>query len=272
MSNPDDLDDGLLLDYDSESQNHSPTEYFDLETDKSSDAKRPAEDEDTNENLSKRQKKLKSSKFHQRKKEQLEYDIEKKKNLPKSSPEAIADYLASLIREKNPKLSALELDELYLKKSDFISTEKLDKDRNLTNLPEFVGEFSRAPRALVFSMSNIRVADVFRSLNGSKNCLKLFSKNKLKDDVSSLEHTLGKDASKKGKAIKYFISTPTRMNKIIEETDVLFQGKEKLDIILDASYLDPKKDSLLASENTILLCQVLKAILEKKSSVKILLY
>ena len=284
MSNPDDLDDGLLYDYESDHGEHQgPTEGSDLEEEFSaetkkraiedeSDKERPLEDEGDNKGLSKRQKKLKSSKFHEKKKEQLEYEVGRRKNLPKSSPETIAEYLATLIREKNPDLSALELDELYLKKSDFLSTEKLDKDRCLANFSDFVNEFSRAPRALVLSMSNIRVADVFRSLNGSKSCLKLFSKNKLKDDIASLEQALDKTSNKKFKDIKYLISTPTRMSKILENTDVLFQGKEKLDIILDASYLDPKKDTLLSSENTIILCKVLKAILEKKSSVKILLY
>lgn len=277
MSNPDELEDGLLYNYESETEHQSVAEGSDREEEEVKDTKkRVVEDEGDNKVLSKRQKKLKSSKFHERKREQLEYEIERKKNLPRSSPEAIAEYLAALVREKNPKLSALELEELYLKKSDFLSTEKLDKDRSLENFSSFVDEFSRAPRALILSMSNIRVADVSRSLNGSKNCLKLFSKNKLKDDVASLELAMEKKSDKKSdkkfRDIKYFVSTPPRVSKILENTEVLFQGKEKLDIILDASYLDPKKDTLLSSDNTIILCKVLKDILEKKSSVKILLY
>lgn len=55
------------------------------------------------------------------------------------------------------------------------------------------------------------------------------------------------------------------MQKIIEATDLLFQGKEKLDIILDASYLDPKDNTILSFENAAVLCQVLKTFLNKKA-------
>lgn len=64
-------------------------------------------------------------------------------------------------------------------------------------------------------MSNIRVADVYRSLNGGKNCVKLFSKSKLKDDIATVERLLT-DSSKKSNKNKdslYFIATPTRMQK-----------------------------------------------------------
>lgn len=283
MSNPDDLEDGLLYDYQSDTEPNHIEDESSEETDKAdktdkanevaSDGKRRLED-DGNEKkvLSKRQKKLANSSLRDKKKELFEYEIERRKSLARSSPEVIVDYFAALIREKNPNLSALELDDLYFKKSDFISTEKFEKDRTLTNFPDFVSQFTKAPRALILSMSNMRVADLFRSLNGSKNCVKLFSKNKLKDDLATVERVFVKDAKEKTQSIKYFISTPTRISKIFESSDLFFQGKDKLDVILDASYLDPKKNTLLSSENTMILSQALKLLLEKKSSVKILLY
>ncbi|CCC66702.1 hypothetical protein NCAS_0A01440 [Naumovozyma castellii] len=299
MSNPDDLDDGLLYEYD-DAVDAEPIE--ETEEDQLNDRKRPLENEGvaTQENtsieergddnvdeshLSKRQKKLKNSKLHQKKKEQVEYQINQRKSIPKASSEAIVEYLATLIREKNPDLSALELNELYFKKTDFISTEKFNVDRNLVNFPQFLLQFSKAPKSVILSMSNIRVADVYRSVEGNNNAIKLFAKNKLKDDLQSVEDILGdkkskgegKDKKKKKGSmrynnLKYFISTPTRMKSLLESTDAFFQGKDKLDIILDASYLDPKNNSLLSSDNTIVLCEILKLILEKKSSVKILLY
>lgn len=276
MSNPDDLDDGLVYDYQSDAEHEVVEEPSIDDTDKveesTSKTKREPEDDDGEEKvLSKRQKKLRKSN-HDKKKELFEYEIERRKNLAKSSPETIVDYFAALIREKNPDLSALELDGLYFKKSDFISTEKFDKDRSLTSFPDFTAQFTKAPRALVLSMSNMRVADVFRSLQGSKNCVKLFSKNKLNDDLATVERAFEKDTKKKTQNIKYFVSTPTRIGKIFESNELFFQGKDKLDVILDASYLDPKKNTLLSSDNTMILCQVLKLLLEKKSSVKILLY
>lgn len=299
MSNGDDLDDGLIYEVDTDFNSalvESPQEQEQeqeqqapgqetlagkrqLEENTESDQK------STNDSkpLSKRQKKLASSKLHQKKLEKMEYEKQQKKNVPTMSSESIAEYLATFIRERNPDLSALELDELYFKKSDFISTERYEKERNLDNFQDFINTFSKSPRALVFSVSNIRVADAFRSLGGSKQAVKLFSKNKLKEDLERVNMLLGeiekeakgaknKKNKKQQKALKYFVATPARMAKIIESTDLFFQGKDKLDIFLDASYLDPKTNSVLTSEDGMVLCKVLKEFLKKKSSVKILLF
>lgn len=301
MSNGDDLDDGLLYEVDTDFNSalvQSPQEE-EQEQEQEQQAlgqetlagKRQLEEntesdqKSTNDSkpLSKRQKKLASSKLHQKKLEKMEYEKQQKKNVPTMSSESIAEYLATFIRERNPDLSALELDELYFKKSDFISTERYEKERNLDNFQDFINTFSKSPRALVFSVSNIRVADAFRSLGGSKQAVKLFSKNKLKEDLERVNMLLGeiekeakgaknKKNKKQQKAIKYFVATPARMSKIIESTDLFFQGKDKLDIFLDASYLDPKTNSVLTSEDGMVLCKVLKEFLKKKSSVKILLF
>ncbi|CAI4047216.1 hypothetical protein SUVZ_12G0590 [Saccharomyces uvarum] len=282
MSNPDDLDDGLAYDFDSEQEvgieanGNNGLQKRPIQDDHEDEKEVKVTSESESERpMSKRQKKLqKKSKFIEKKKEESQYIVSQRKSIPTSSPEKIIEYLTALIREKNPDLSALELEELYFKKKDFLSTEKFDIERKLTDFSAFMQKFSVAPKKIVFSMSNIRVADVYRSLNGGKNCVKLFSKSKLKDDITTVERLLG-DSSKKSKNSNgsfYFIATPTRMQKIIEETELLFQGKEKLDIILDASYLDPKDNTILSFENAVVLCQVLKTFLNKKSSVKILLY
>lgn len=272
------------------------------------DKKRHLEEDKKNDDgegktLSKRQKKLAKSSLHQKKLERMEYERSQKKNLPKSSVDQIVEYLATLIREKNPDLSALELDELYFKKQDFLSTERYEKERSLSNFQDFINTFSKAPRAIILSLSNLRVADVYRSVNGHQNAVKLFSKNKFKDDLTRVEDLLGsssKDAkgnnnnnnknnsnnkknNKKGKGaaaadkgkpqdIKYFISTPTRLLKLIENTELFFQGKEKLDIFIDASYLDPKNNTIFTADDFAVLCKVLKEFRKKKSSVKILLF
>lgn len=297
MSNPDDLDDGLVYDFDEQEEtvlsdttnnnNDSGDEVVENEESNQKRREISSDDEDETKTLSKRQKKLQSSKLRQKKKDQIQFEISKKQSIPKSNPDIIADYFTSLIREKNPDLSALELEELYLKKINFISTESFTDERDLENFSQFMIKYSRAPKAIVFSMSNMRVADVSRQLGGGKNSVKLFAKNKLDQDVRTVNSLLGesdspkdegkgknkkKSAKKPSKDIKYFIATPNRMEKILESTDVFFQGKDKLDIILDASYLDSKSNSLIAFENTVTLCKVLKTILDKKSSVKILLY
>ncbi|AQZ13004.1 CMS1 (YLR003C) [Zygosaccharomyces parabailii] len=294
MSNPDDLDDDLDYNYVSGSE-LEPIADAGAETEKlkvqDQDEQLVLQKEDINSvdrrkrtsnqisdsegrSLSKRQTKLKKSKLKEKKQEQSRYEVEQKRKIPKSSPDDIIQYFATLIREKNPDLSALELDELYFKKTDFISTANFEQERTLANFSNFASQFSRSPKALVISMTNLRVADVFRSLGGSKNGVKLFSKNKLKDDLETVEEILGKSgkSSKKGDSIKYFVATPTRLEKLVESTDLFFQGKEKLDILVDASYLDPKDNTLLTCDNSTVLCKVLKTFLNKKSSVKILLY
>ncbi|AQZ09619.1 CMS1 (YLR003C) [Zygosaccharomyces parabailii] len=291
MSNPDDLDDDLDYSYVSGSE-LEPIADADAKTEKlrvqNQDEQPALQKKDTNSTdrrkrtsdqisdsegrpLSKRQMKLKNSKLKEKKQEQSRYEVEQKRKIPKSSPDEIIQYFATLIREKNPDLSALELDELYFKKTDFISTANFEQERNLANFSNFASQFSRSPKAIVISMTNLRVADVFRSLGGSKNGVKLFSKNKLKDDLETVEGILDK-SSKKGDSIKYFVATPTRLEKLIESTELFFQGKEKLDILIDASYLDPKDNTLLTCDNSMVLCKVLKTFLNEKSSVKILLY
>ncbi|AGO10689.1 AaceriADR341Wp [[Ashbya] aceris (nom. inval.)] len=296
--NADDLDDGLAYEF-AESSDGSVNsdaeeiENFDADQGATDDASAPAskrqkDDHDDEDNhLSKRQKKLAKSKAHLKKMEKMEFEKQEKKELPRKSADAIVDYLSKLIREKNPDMSVLELEELYFRKSDFISTESFTQERTLENFPTFVRMFNKAPRAIVLSTSNIRVADVFRSLGGSSSAVKLFSKNKLKDDVARVEQILGskskeaKPSQKKGKAnpkdvaaqhVQYLLSTPGRMAKIIEETTLLFSGKEKLDILVDASYLDPKTNSIFTSDDGMLLCRLLKTFLREKSSVKILLF
>lgn len=316
MSNPDDLDDGLVYDFSGQEDNSisdlpSDNEVGNIkESDNKLDTttksrKRDnefSEDDDRNvEKLSKRQKKLQNSKFREKKKEKIEYEINQKKLIPRSNTDTISEYFIKLIRSKNPNLSALELDNLYLKKNDFISTEPFKDERDLNNLAKFIINYSKAPNVIIFSMSNMRVADVFRQLGGSKTSVKLFAKNKLDQDITTVTNILNNNATnttdknqkngnlrnkkqKKNKnssptpisssstSIKYFIATPTRMEKILESTDVFFQGKDKLDIILDASYLDNKSNSLISFENSMTLCKVLKTIIDNKSSVKILLY
>lgn len=316
MSNPDDLDDGLVYNFSGQEDNSISDLPSDNEVGniKESDTKLDtttksrkrdnefSEDDDHNvEKLSKRQKKLQNSKFREKKKEKIEYEINQKKLIPRSNTDTISEYFIKLIRSKNPNLSALELDNLYLKKNDFISTEPFKDERDLNNLAKFIINYSKAPNVIIFSMSNMRVADVFRQLGGSKTSVKLFAKNKLDQDITTVTNILNNNATnttdknqkngnlknkkqKKNKnssptpisssstSIKYFIATPTRMEKILESTDVFFQGKDKLDIILDASYLDNKSNSLISFENSMTLCKVLKTIIDNKSSVKILLY
>ena len=285
MSNPDDLDDGMLYDFEVGEEGGIAPEENEIEEDEHSPStnagtkRKMKEQEHTEERpLSKRQKKLaKNPKLREKKREQVEYEISRRKHIPKGSPEEISEYFASIIRERSPDLSALELEELYLKKSSILATTKFETERNLGNYAEFVRNFCKAPRSIIICMSNMRVADVFRSLNKeTKDCVKLFSKNKLSMDLETVKREFEQkptsaDSGKYPK-IRHFIVTPTRLQKLLDSSEAFFEGKDKLDVILDASYLDAKDNTLITSENTIVLVKALKMLLAKKSSVRVLLY
>ncbi|SSD58623.1 related to Protein CMS1 [Saccharomycodes ludwigii] len=308
----DDLNDGLEYDFDGDIVSEQDEQTA---TASHLDNKRPNEgsddeDEEEKSQLSKRKKKKQSSKLHEKKLEKLKFDINQRRSLFNKTPQEIVDYLATLIRGKNPNLSAIELDELYFKKSDFLNI-SWDKQadnielHDLTLLPDFVVQYLKAPKVIVFALSNVRVADIYRTLNNPNKfggkAIKLFSKNKLKQDLdmltkisSGLNNTTIDSAKKNnttnkknnnkllqknkeqkniiGNNIRFLIATPNRMQKIIENTNCLFEGKDKLDILIDSSYLDSKTNSIFTSDDGMVLCKVLKEFLNKKSSVRIVLF
>ncbi|OEJ80877.1 Protein CMS1 [Hanseniaspora osmophila] len=282
--NADDLDDGLDYDFNSGVVSADEGETIALSDNENSykrklshgddepNKKTISEDSANQAPLSKRQKKLQNSKFHNKKKEKMEFEKSQRLALSTLSGEDIAENLNKMIGLWYPDLSPLELEELYFKKTEFIPTTSYTEPRTAENFQDFVTKFTKAPKAIVFCSTNIRVADVFRNLGGSKQCLKLFSKNKLKEDLERLEELSQEKKKPHHNEIKYFISTPNRMEKIVKESPVFFQGKDKLDIIIDSSYLDPKTDTIFTSLDGKVLCSVLKKIIKEKSSVKILLY
>ena len=189
MVHADDLDDGLVYEVNDAQDDDVVSDGELVELDKDNDSntadevsenKRALDTEDNGNTLSteesekplsKRQKKLANSSLHQKKLERMAYEKAQKENLPKASVDKIIEYLATSIRDKNPDLSALELDELYFKKQDFLSTEKYEKDRSLNNFQDFIHTFSKSPRSIILSQSNIRVADVYRSVNGHQTAV-----------------------------------------------------------------------------------------------------
>ncbi|KAL6949797.1 hypothetical protein ACO0QE_000459 [Hanseniaspora vineae] len=282
--NADDLDDGLDYDFNSgivsadegetiASSDNENTNKRRLSQDDGAINKKTNSVESANQApLSKRQKKLQNSKFHLKKKEKMEFEKSQRLALSTLSGEEIAENLNKMIGLWYPDLSPLELEELYFKKTEFIPTTSYMEPRTVENFQDFVTKFTKAPKAVVFCSTNVRVAEVFKNLGGSTQSLKLFNKNKLKDDLAKLEELSQGKKKPHHNDIKYFISTPNRIDKIIQESAFFFQGKEKLDIIIDSSYLDAKTNTIFTSLDGKVLCSVLKKIIKEKSSVKILLY
>lgn len=130
----DDLDDGLAYDYDLALDDGVTVDDAALDSD-SPEAAAPKVTPET-PNPKKRKTSLK---LQEKKKLKMAMDMDHKKNLSReSAPEAIADYINDAIRKRNPDLSALELAELYFKKTDFRSTADFADARTLANLAQFV--------------------------------------------------------------------------------------------------------------------------------------
>lgn len=282
----DDLDDGLDYEVDlSASDNEDVQLIQDDEETKSKDE--PKHQTENNEGGKKR--KAKSSKLQEKKRIKMEMDMSQKKNLStEAAPEVIADYINNKIRQKNTELSALELSELYLNKSDFRSTSEInDKPRNLDNLSAFIdSKFknmlpntskkskkasknkkqkddeseSKDERKFIsiLSMSAIRACDIHRALRDIPGAsLKLINKNKLHVDLNLVKSTRS----------RVLCCTPGRLLKVLDSEELQLKGEEIKIVILDNSYLDQKQQNVMDIKETF---ECLKALADKGS--KIYLY
>ncbi|KAF5358080.1 hypothetical protein D9756_001849 [Leucocoprinus leucothites] len=172
------------------------------------------------------------------------------------SPSELASYLAGMQAKAFPDHSALELSDLEIPDSSIADTTTWTGARTLDQLVPFItkilptlhrrlGQSSKAngaPTLLFLAGAALRVADVTRVLKDKKlrgdkggDVAKLFAKHfKLSDHVSYLKRT------KIGTAV----GTPGRVGKLFCETDA-FSVSQLTHIILDISYIDAKKRSLL---------------------------
>lgn len=200
--------------------------------------------------------------LHDKKKLRMEMDIAKKQNLAKElAPEVIADYINDQIRRKNPDLSALELAEKYLHKSDIRSTAELPDERKLDNLLKFVlGRFKNMlPQSklnkkgtkqeateerkfvAILSMSAIRACDVHRCLRDIPgSSLKLINKNKIDVDLKLVKSTWS----------RVLCCTPGRLQKVLNTEDLPLKKSEIKIVILDHSYLDKKMQNIFNIQET----------------------
>ncbi|ANB15049.1 Cms1p [Sugiyamaella lignohabitans] len=112
------------------------------------------------------------------------------------STSLIADYIAGKVRRRNPDLSTVELNELYLHESQFVDTSDFVESRSLENLPKFLNQYFepvlsasvKEKLVVVLSLSALRVCDVTRGLKAVKGgAIKLIKKNSTKYDETALK-------------------------------------------------------------------------------------
>ncbi|XBW35696.1 hypothetical protein QEN19_001267 [Hanseniaspora menglaensis] len=179
-------------------------------------------------------------------------------------------------------------------KSDFKDTSSYPlNNRNLKNFNNFLSTFinqrDAKTKAIIVSATNIRVADIHRSihLDGEKNdkflkAIKLFNKNKLQKDIETIVE-IAKSKDEKYKNVKNYITTPTRLLTILESINqekkydnLWLKDKSKLDIIVDCQFMinSGKNVNILNDYQTVYkLLDLLKDLKQiKGNSLRIILY
>lgn len=283
----DELDDGLEYEVDfSDSENTPQREPVEAPQDVSDEETIPKKDS---------KKRTKNPKLQEKKKIKMDLDIQRKKNLSTElSPDVISDYVNDVIRKKNSELSALELSELYLKKTDFRSSAEFDEPRTLDNLSKFInnrfgnmlpsttpgkkntkvkknkkdkkpkeetdnGESNQERKFIaIMSMSAIRACDVHRALRDIPgSSLKLINKNKLHVDLKLVFTTWS----------RVLCCTPGRLAKVLSAEELGLKKEEVKIVLVDNSYLDQKLQNIWHIQET---TQVLKEMAD--AGAKIYLY
>lgn len=291
----DDLDDGLLYDMESHDgvdvapSNTDDGYQLDIETTVETSDEPPKKVEST------KKRAAPSSKFLEKKKMKMQIDVDRKKGISlESSVDAIADYINESLRRKNLDLSALELAEMYFKKTDFRSTSEFTEPRVPENLSKFIlGRFKNM---------------LPTSTPGKKNDNKDKKKNKKdkykkKDNKGSSEGLLQPEGAERkfiailsmsalracdvhralneipGSSLKLInknkidvdlklvkstwsrvlCCTPGRLQKVLATEDLPLKKEEIKIVIVDNSYLDQKMQNVFNIAET---CATLKELTE----------
>lgn len=287
----DDLDDGLVYDMESyEGADAAETEDFDQGLESGDEARDEVNAKPKSEGAKPkeigRKRPATSSKFQEKKKMKMQIDVDRKKGIStESSVDAIADYINEQLRRKNSDLSALELAELYFKKTDFRSTSEFTEPRTLENLSKYItGRFK-----------NMLPTSTPGKKNTNKDKKKdKKNKNKNKKDLSNATETLQQPEGERkfiailsmsalracdvhralndipGSSLKLInknkididlklvkstwsrvlCCTPGRLQKVLETEDLPLKREEIKIVIVDNSHLDQKMQNVFNINET----------------------
>ncbi|ODV58387.1 Cms1p ASCRUDRAFT_72568 [Ascoidea rubescens DSM 1968] len=249
----DELDDGLEYSFDDIVHEASEEVIDDNEKtigDKEKENKRVENDKKTT-----KKRRRKNGKLELKKKQKVDQEKNMKKNICKENEEIICEYLNKKISQdnKNEELSTLELSEKFFNKRTFHSTSEFAEPlaRNLDNYSQFIDKYAKREKlVVVLAASNIRCCDIVRSIKSLRNSrpLKLLSKNKLKNDVASLNSIVqsqnNKQEAKKDKERLVLIATPTRFVNVLKQISDREHRLKFSTVVIDGSYLDPKSRSI----------------------------
>lgn len=292
----DELDDGLEYEVDFSDSETVPVKDELIVASNGGEGDASEDETSPKENSKKR---TKNPKLQEKKKIKMDMDIQRKKDLStESSTDVISDYVNDVIRKRNTELSALELSELYLKKTDFRSSAEFDEPRTLDNLSKFInnrfgnmlpsttpgkknsknkkdkknkkGKDSGEQKAsngdakeerkfiAIMSMSAIRACDVHRALREIPG-------SSLKLINKNKLHVDLKLVSTTWSRV--LCCTPGRLAKVLAAEELGLSKDEVKIVLVDNSYLDQKLQNIWHIQETI---EVLKDLAD--GGAKIYLY
>ncbi|OBA27058.1 hypothetical protein HANVADRAFT_52603 [Hanseniaspora valbyensis NRRL Y-1626] len=280
----DDLEDNLALDV---SDNEKQEEQIISSENQITDNKRKLESEDGQE-----QKKIsKKAKTNKNASNNLSTDSEFIKSFSVLPLEQVVQYFN--VNLKKADSDASERPFLF-SKNDFKDTSTFPiSDRKLPNfnkfLTTFINQRDAKTKTIIVSATNIRVADIHRAIHldlqeGDKTLkgIKLFNKNKLKQDIETLVN-ISKSKDDKYKNVKNYITTPTRLLTLLEtlgqdkkHNSLWLKDKSKLDVVIDCQFMinSNKNVNILNDFQTVYkLLDLIKDLKQiKGNSLRIILY
>ncbi|KAK9453074.1 U3-containing 90S pre-ribosomal complex subunit-domain containing protein [Dipodascopsis uninucleata] len=200
---------------------------------------------DTSESKALKRKKGKE-RMALKKRRRMELELTVKKNISVTEPSIIADYMIKRARLWHPKLSPIELDDMFsIPATNVLDVSSFGMDRLLENFDKFLGYTCKkinmeeaplqkgSPYVIVLCISAIRVCDVRRAIPKQIKSLKIMSKNSLAADCKTLE----------GYSTSVVITTPQRALSIADKGSLNCDNLRI--VIVDSSFLDPKMRTVL---------------------------
>lgn len=233
VENPDDLNDGLDYQVDSDEE----VAAFEVQEGETEDEIVPQETQSTS-GAGKKRKKPATDKLKEKKKIKMEQDIQKKKQLALSDSNELAQFFTQVLLQQNNDATQLD----YFKKSDFVDASKYKEKRNLDNFKDFTDKYNKG-LTIILAINRVRIGDLFKALGPKSKALKV---------GKGYEFKMREDT-------KYIIGTVERvLNLDLTEHPVK-------SIIIDASYQDQKTHSVLDESK-------LTTLLKKFQGIKTILY
>lgn len=172
-------------------------------------------------------------------------------NVAKRDPALLADFFAQKIAKHYKDSPSIEREDMAVPQSWLRDTTEFDPAHSASNLPSYLDKFVQggkaslstckteaSPHTIIIASSGIRVADLVRELrvyhSERSKVAKLIAKHqKLKENAEFLAKT----------RVGIAVCTPARLLALLEQDAI--KVKDLRTIVVDASYLDEKKRSIV---------------------------